>query len=145
MTTTATVTFTRSDGAELAFVPPRLLERRAGAGRFEVAATLEGSPGYRRARVLAYAEAHGYLDAVGDTPAPPPVRGQYVPTAGGKRVPILARRDADHWYARREHGADGEWHAAPTLAEAILAAVGAAEGDEGVERLAVRLEPRLQP
>lgn len=149
---TAEVVFTRRDGAQLVLLRGNVLERAHRDAEWQRLVVLEGSPGYRRRRLLAIAESRGYLPRETDrgTATPPPpeasgpiVRGQLAPT-DGPRVHVVAEAvPGGTWRVRREHGEE-PWRSAPALEEALAHALGLSEDDAAVAALAERLRRRVQ-
>jgi hypothetical protein len=156
------VRFVRADGAELAMMGARVLERTTGNGTgWTSVAILEGSPSYRRDALWRIAEARGYVETDPEPATVPELaglehepgglggtvaRGQLGASAGVKRRQVVVEAYPDPpselpAYRARVEVSGAEWCTSPSLAGAVACALELALDAPGLDELAHRPRP----
>jgi hypothetical protein len=159
------VRFVRADGAELAMMGARVLERTTGNGTgWTSVAILEGSPSYRRDALWRIAEARGYVETDPEPATVPELaglehepgglggtvaRGQLGASAGVKRRQVVVESYPDPpselpAYRARVEVSGAEWCTSPSLAGAVACALELALDAPGLDELVDRLDRRLR-
>lgn len=154
---TVEVLFTRHDGAQLAMVRGRLIERAAPDAPPRVVGVLEGSRAYRHQGMLAYARAHGFLEPEGalvdhdDPGLVGEARGQLQGDGPDgqplKRVHVTVEHREDVNGVRTFRAqvvGSAAVHNAPSLEAALAAAVGLPPDAGALQALTDRIAARLE-